>query len=179
MKNKKTISILFLFTLLISLSLTGCGSQNSAGNSKSPAKMGELIKATISFDYYPDTAIEAETLEAIYNLTPDMYDDYFGEMPLISVQSDALLIIKPANGKADAVKEALQSYLDFQRNEAMLYPVNAVQVQAAEVYEADGYIYYISIFGDVTDAEEEGESQLLSLCQERTKEIQQIIDEAE
>lgn len=177
-KTNKT-HLLLLFPLLVTLFLGGCDNQSTTGASKSVTEMGELIKESISFDYYPDTAIEPETLEAKFNLTSDMYDEYFGEMPLISVQSDTLLIIKPAEGKSDAVKGALQSYLDFQRSEAMLYPVNAVQAKAADVYEADGYIYYIGIFGDVTAAEEEGESQLLSLCQERTEEVMSIIDKAE
>ena len=59
----------------------------------------------------------------------------------------------------------------------MQYPVNAVQAKATTVYEADGYIYYLALFGDVSNAESD-DNRLLSLCQDRTKEIEKIIDEA-
>lgn len=139
--------------------------------------MADLIKSSMSFDYYPDMEADSEVLETIFGLTPDMYDDYFCEIPAISVLSDTLLIVKPADGKKDAVLSALQSYLDYEQNEAMQYPVNAVQAKASTVYEAGGYIYYLALFGDVSTAESD-DAQLLSLCQDRIKEIEKIIDEA-
>lgn len=61
--------------------------------------MADLIKSSMSFDYYPDMEADSEVLETIFGLTPDMYDDYFCEIPAISVLSDTLLIVKPADGK--------------------------------------------------------------------------------
>lgn len=176
MKSRKTISLLSLLLLCTTLLLSGCGNKASS-NAKSVSEMAALIKSSMSFDYYPDMEADPEVLETIFGLTADMYDDYFCEMPAISVQSDTLLIVKPADGKKDAVLSALQSHLDYEQNEAMQYPVNAVQAKATEVYEADGYIYYLALFGDVSNAESD-DNQLLSLCQDRTKEIEKIIDEA-
>lgn len=176
MKFKKTTSLLLLSILCLMLSLSGCGTGTSS-NTRSAAEMAELIKSSMSFDYYPDMEADAEVLESIFGLTSDMYEDYFCEMPAISVLSDTLLIVKPAEGKEDAVRKALQAHLDYEQNEAMQYPVNAVQAKATTIYESDGYIYYLALFGDVSNAESD-DDQLLSLCQDRTKEIEKIIDEA-
>lgn len=177
MKLKKATSLLSLLLLCTALLLSGCGNKTSS-NAKSVSEMADLIKSSMSFDYYPDMEADSEVLETIFGLTPDMYDDYFCEIPAISVLSDTLLIVKPADGKKDAVLSALQSYLDYEQNEAMQYPVNAVQAKASTVYEAGGYIYYLALFGDVSTAESD-DAQLLSLCQDRIKEIEKIIDEAD
>lgn len=155
--------------------LTGCNKQSSEA-APTVSEMAEQIKASISFDYYPDTSVDAETLESLFGLTPDMYEDYFCEMPMISVQSDMLLIVKPTQNRQQEVLSALQNYLDYQQNEALQYPVNAIQIKATEIYEKDGYIYYIALFGDTTSAEE-NDTELLSLCEARTKEVISIIDE--
>lgn len=176
MKSRKTTSLLLLLLLCTAFLLNGCGTRTSA-NAKSVSEMADLIKSSMSFDYYPDMEADPEVLETIFGLTADMYDDYFCEMPAVSVLSDTLLIVKPADGKKNAVLSALQSHLDYEQNEAMQYPVNAVQAKATTVYEADGYIYYLALFGDVSNAESD-DNRLLSLCQDRTKEIEKIIDEA-
>lgn len=163
---------------LIALLLSGCGAGSSSRNSHSVSEMAELIKSSISFDYYPDMAVDADTLESLFGLSPDMYEDYFCEMPMISVQSDMLMIVQPKQGQEQAVLDALNQYLDYEQNEALQYPTNAVQVKASEVYEKDGYIYYIALFGDTTGAESD-DSQLLALCKEHTNEVKRIIDEAD
>lgn len=172
--NLKQHTFPFLILFITGCLLTGCGKQTTE-TALSVSEMAEKIKASISFDYYPDTSVDAETLEALFGLTPEMYEDYFCEMPMISVQSDMLIIVKPQQGKQQEVLTALQDYLDYQQNEALQYPVNAIQIKATEIYEKDGYIYYIALFGDTMSAEDD-ESKLLSLCEERTKEVISVID---
>ena len=175
--NVKHCTVIISVLLIIGYLLSGCNKQEATGNSLTVSEMAEQIQTSISFDYYPDMSVDADTLESLFGLTPDMYDDYFCEMPMISVHSDMLMIVKPKEDNRQEVLTALQSYLDYQKNEALQYPVNAVQVKASEIYEKDGYIYYIALFGDTTAAEDD-DSKLLTLCQERTREVISIIDEA-
>ena len=74
MKSKKATSLLSLLLLCTALLLSGCGNKTSS-NAKSVSEMADLIKSTMSFDYYPDMEAESEVLETIFGLTPDMDDD--------------------------------------------------------------------------------------------------------
>ena len=55
-------------------------------------------------NYWPNMPLDAEILEATFGVTSEMYDDFMGEMPMISNNVDTLLIIKAKEGQVDAVE---------------------------------------------------------------------------
>jgi hypothetical protein len=119
--------------------------------------------------------MDAEIFSSLCGVSPELYVGFFGEMPMISAQSDMLLVVEPAEGKVEEVVALLNAYKDAQINNTMQYPTNAIQVQATQVYEKDGLVYYIAIFGDVNDVIED-EDALLTKCQDSVNEIIAIID---
>ena len=58
----------------------------------------------------------------------------------------------------------------------MQYPTNAIKVQATQVYEKDGLVYYIAIFGDTSEVEMDDEATLLAACEASVAEVIAIID---
>ena len=135
----------------------------------------DKIKTNYSGLYLPNMQMDAEIFSSLCGVSPELYVGFFGEMPMISAQSDMLLVVEPAEGKVEEVVGLLNAYKDTQINNTMQYPTNAIQVQATQVYEKDGLVYYIAIFGDVNDVLED-EDALLTKCQDSVNEIISIID---
>lgn len=135
----------------------------------------EKIKTNYTGLYLPNMPMDAEIFSSLCGVAPELYVGFFGEMPMISAQSDMLLVVEPAEEKVEEVVSLLNAYKDAQINNTMQYPTNAIQVQATQVYEKDGLVYYIAIFGDVNDVLEDEEA-LLTKCQDSVNEIIAIID---
>lgn len=166
--------IVVSLSLVVVLSLTGCAKtgnagQNNAGQnnqveSSEPvdyaAQLEEIntaVKEAYGENYLANTEIDAATLESVYGITEDMYDAVIAQGPLMSVHVDTFIGIHPAEGKKDAVVEALTAYRDYQINQAMNYPMNLGKIQASEVKEIGDYVFFIMLgtTDEMFDTEEE------------------------
>ena len=117
-------------------------------------------------NYFPNSPILPELLEERFGITTDMYDDYFGEMPMISANVDTILVVKAKEGQEQAVEEALNAYRDSQINDTMQYPKNVGIVQASRIERLGNYVCFVQLGGDVTEALESGEEAVIQHCQE-------------
>jgi hypothetical protein len=144
------------------------------------AEMTSLRAAVVDAlgdDYWPTMQMPAEYLEMTYGLTEDMYEDYMGEMPMMSVHVDTLLIVKPAEGQEDAVQEALQNYQADMIENSIQYPGNVGKVQASRVERVGNYVCFVLLGGDVTAEEEQGDEAVIAHCQEQNQRVLDIISE--
>jgi hypothetical protein len=108
--------------------------------------------------YWPNAAISPEVLQGTYGVTPELYDDYMGESPMVSVNVDTLIIVKPKEGKAQEVEDTLTAYREAQVESAAQYPRNLGKVQASQVVKIGDYVCFVMLGAD-SAAEEEASSE--------------------
>lgn len=129
---------------------------------------GAVVEA-LGDNYWPNMPLDAEMLEAVYGVSPDMYDDFMAEMPMISAQVDALVVIKAKEDKVTAVEDALKAYRDVQINDALQYPMNVSKVQASSVEKIDNYVVFVQLGADTMSAMDVSEEAAIVQCQEANK----------
>lgn len=147
----------------------------SNGWSEEMQNLRTLVVDTLGEDYWPNTPIDPELLEAIYGITPDMYDDYMGEMPMISTNVDTLLIVKAKDDKVDAVEKAMNDYRDMLVADTFQYPMNLGKIQASRIQRYGNYVCFVQLgAGNLAD-ESMTEEESLTKCQEQNELVLEVI----
>ncbi len=134
-----------------------------------------VVDAVGEDNYWPDSQIPPEMLEQTFGISRDMYDDYMGEMPMISVNVDTLLIIKAKDDKVEAVEKALNDYRDAQVNNTMQYPMNVGKIQASRIQRYGNYVCFVQLGADTGAAEEDGDEAVIKACQEQNELVLEVI----
>lgn len=129
-------------------------------------------------NYWPATAIPAEMLEGTYGVSPDMYEDYFGEIPLMMTNVDTLIVIKPADGKVQDVENALNAYRDMMVSDTMQYPMNLGKIQASRVERVGDCVCFVQLGADVMEALEQGDEAVIKQCLEQNELAIEVIRKA-
>ena len=124
----------------------------------------QAVVDAIGENYFPQMQIPAEYLEG-FGLTADMYEEFFGEMPMISTNVDTLIVIKAKEGQVEAVEGVLNAYRENLVNDTMQYPMNLGKIQASEVKTIGNFVCFIQLGGDVMDALEQGDEEVIKHCQ--------------
>lgn len=135
------------------------------GISEQMSAIRQAVVDVLGDNYWPNTQIPPEYLES-YGLTSDMYVDFWGEMPMISVNIDTLIVIQANEGKIDAVEEVLNSYRDTLVNDTMQYPKNVGIIQASRIEIVGDYACFVQLGADTTEAMDAGDEAVISHCQE-------------
>lgn len=139
------------------------------------ASIRAAVTEELGEDYWPDTQIFPDYLEMSFGLTQDMYEDYMGEMPMISVNVDTLLVVKAKPDQVDAVESALNAYRDGEVNQQMQYPMNVGKVQASQVERIGNYVCYVQLGADTDAAMEQGDEAVIEQCREVNGRVIEII----
>ena len=134
------------------------------GMSEEMTGIRQAVVDAIGDNYFPQMSIPAEFLEG-FGLTADLYEEFFGEMPMISTNVDTLIVIKAAEGKLEAVQGVLNAYRENLVNDTMQYPMNLGKIQASEVKTIGNYVCFVQLGGDVMDALEKGDEAVITHCQ--------------
>lgn len=189
----KKITGLFL-TLVLVFSLTACGkNENTDNGADKPAQengtqnstntetgneetkygvnitMEDLRSALVEAfgeNYWPNAEIPADMLASMYGITEDMYEEYYGEMPMISANVDTVLIVKAKEDKVAAVEEAMNVYRDTLVNDTMQYPMNVGKIQASRIETFGQYVCFVQLGADTTEASESGDEAVIEKCQQ-------------
>lgn len=151
------------------------GHDYSTGWTEEMNAIKTAITDKIGENYWPTMALDPEMLESAFGVTPDMYDDYLAEMPMISTNVDTLVIVKAKEGQADAVEEVLTAYRDTLVNDTMQYPMNVGKIQASRVEKIGNYVCFVQLGGDTMGAAEKGDEAVITHCQEANEMVIEII----
>jgi len=143
--------------------------------SEEMAALRQAVADALGAQYWPDMQLDAEMLEGFYGITPDMYDDYMAEMPMMSTNVDTLLIIKAKDDKVKAVEEALNSFRDMKLEDTMQYPMNLGKLQASRIQTFGNYVCFVQLGGDNLADEDMTEEESLTKCQEMNELALEII----
>ncbi len=133
-------------------------------SSVTAADLKQAVVDELGENYWPNTEIPAEYLEG-FGLTADMYDEFFGEMPMISTNVDTMIIIKAKDGQVEAVEEVLNAYRDNLVNDTMQYPMNLGKIQASRIETFGNYVCFVQLGADVMEAAEIGDEEVIKHCQ--------------
>lgn len=128
--------------------------------------------------YWPNTAIIPEMLEGTFGITPDMYSDYMGEMPMISTNVDTLLIIKANDDKVEVVVEALNTYRDNVIADTFQYPMNLGKLQASRIETFGNYVCFVQLGAENVIDEQTSEEQSIINCQEQNELAIEVIGQS-
>lgn len=127
--------------------------------------------------YWPDTQIYPDFLELSFGLTEEMYEDYMGEMPMISVNVDTLIVVKAKPGQTENVENALNNYRDAAVSQGIQYPMNVGKVQASVVETIGEYVCFVQLGGDTDEAMEQGDDAVIEQCRAVNERVLEIIRE--
>ena len=190
---KKLVVYLCVFVLV--LGLTACGSDNTAkefaGNveqesvtegqddEKIPsedeyvaaadvATIKQAVVDVLGENYWPNTQMSPDFLKE-YGLKEEMYDDFLGEMPLISANVDTLIVVQAKPDQVEAVETVLNNYREKLVNDTMQYPANVGKIQASRIASFGNYVCFIQLGADVTGILETGEEAVIKHCQEQNE----------
>ncbi len=130
----------------------------------------QVLVEVLGENYWPNTEIPAEYLEE-YGLTTDMYEDFYGEMPMISTNVDTLIVVQAKEGQVTAVEEVLNEYRDNLVNDTMQYPMNVGKIQASRIETFGNYVCFVQLGADTTDfyGEDGDEEAVIKHCQEQNE----------
>ena len=126
----------------------------------------QAVVDAIGENYFPQMQIPAEYMEG-FGLTADMYEEFFGEMPMISTNVDTLIVVKAAESQLEAVEGVMNAYRENLVNDTMQYPMNVGKIQASEVKTIGNYVCFVQLGGDVMTALESGDEAVIKHCQEQ------------
>ncbi len=156
------------------------GGQESAGQqtdgwSEEMTQIRDAVVDELGDRYWPNTPMDASYLASYYGVGAELYDDFMGEMPMISTNVDTLLIIKAKSDKVEEVEKLLLDCYDHQVNDSIQYPMNLEKVQAARVQRIGDYVCYVQLGGPAID--EENMDDRIRLCQEQNDHVIEIISQ--
>ena len=147
------------------------------GISEQMSAVRQAVVDVLGDNYWPNTQIPAEYLEG-YGLTSDMYVDFWGEMPMISVNVDTLIVIQAAEGQIDAVEEVLNSYRDTLVNDSLQYPKNVGVIQASRIEVVGDYACFVQLGADTMELMDAGDEAVILHCQELNEMALEAVERA-
>lgn len=184
-QNKQLAAVIMAASLALA-SLTGCSSP-SAG--KEPTSQETEAAVSVSLDdvlnkvkeaygegYIPSTAMDEQMLNDIIGLSPELYESYVAEMPMISTFVETFIGVKAKEGQGDGVEKALTEYRDRLVNDTMQYPMNVSKIQASQVVRHGDYVFFVMLGGPDDAALEQGDEAALKSAEENNKIAIDVID---
>ena len=187
---KKQLTALFMAAALAAASLTGCGENN--GSSSTPttqettapetAKEVSLddllndIKNAYGENYIPNSPLDEQMLSDVIGLSPELYDAFVAETPMISTFVETFIGVKAKEGKGDDVEAALNAYRDNLLSDTMQYPMNVAKIQASQVVRYGDYSFFVMLGGPDDAAMEESDEAALESAKENNQIAIDIID---
>jgi len=143
---------------------TGGDNAGAVTSSVTVADIKQAVVDELGENYWPNTEMPAEFMEG-FGLTADMYDEFLGEMPMISTNVDTLIVIKAKEGQLEAVEGVVNAYRENLVNDTMQYPMNVGKIQASRIETFGNFVCFVQLGADVMDLVDQGEEAVIQHCQ--------------
>lgn len=185
--KKRKVAALCMAASLAAASLTGCSGNNSAAptvtesQTETAANVNltevlDSVKEAYGDRYMPNSEMDSQLLEDLVGLSPDLYEEFVAEMPMISTFVETFIGVKSTGGNGDEVEKLLNAYRDRLVNDTMQYPMNISKIQASQVVRHGDYVFFVML-GAADDAElEKGDEAALKSAQENNQIAVDVID---
>lgn len=147
--------------LVMLLSVTACGKEDSNDNKKASAPLKEITTEVIekSDIKFPEMVeVSEDNFQFRYGIEADDYTEYSVYWAGSGGDADEVCIIKAASGKLDDVKNSVKSRLDSQKEVFKDYvPEEYDQLCESEIKTKSGYVYWVC-----SDDNKKAEEKILS-----------------
>lgn len=166
----KRILTLTLAILTLVMSLTACGNQPAA-TAKTPEELTEAYKTAIQSSRDAELDINAPILTApdddfaelilpSMGITEETATAYAAAVSVMGIQAYAVVLVMPAEGKADEVTASLNAYVDAQKLTFERYLEDQYQIAKAATVEtlSDGTVMLVMCEDGATVAQSIKES---------------------
>lgn len=200
MKKSKLKKSIILLMAIAFLTLNGCGKQEAdlrssnshlghtgmpgskaTGGYSEDITMEEIKEAVVDRlgdNYWPDSQIDAASLEQVYGISSDMYEDYFAERPSNDSNVDTLIIIKAKSDQVDQVEKTLKAYQETNIADSEAYPQNLGKTQAARIETFHNYVCFVQLGADTKAANDIGSEAVVDQCLEENERTLDAIEKA-
>lgn len=131
---------------------------------------------TFGDNYWPNSEIPADMLQELCGIAPEMYEEYYAEMPMISTNVDTVIIVKAKEDQITAVEDALNAYRDMLVNDSMQYPMNVGKIQASRIETFGQYVCFVQLGADTMEAAESGDEAVIDKCQQDNELALEVIE---
>lgn len=171
-RMKKLFSLVMVGVM--AFSLVACSTKKDdqgTGNIKDVpvSEIQTAVKEAYGEAYVPSMDYDAQSLESIFGVKEDWYDEFIAQGPMMSAHVDTFVAIKAKEANVQDVVDALNSYREYLVNDSMQYPMNQIKIQASRVEQVGNYVFFILLGEIPTDVEEQGEDKMLEVAKEQTQ----------
>ncbi|MBS6396778.1 MAG: DUF4358 domain-containing protein [Clostridiales bacterium] len=171
----------WLAVIMAACMLTGCGGNGkdteeagkSFRNDVSTKTLAEAVAAELGEDYWADAELAPEYLSDWYGVSDDMYEEYYGQTPMISVNVDSLIIVKAKEDTIEDVENAFDTYREAMIQDSLQYPVNIPKIQASQIETYGNYVCFVQLGDDMNEAEGE---EAVKECQAMNEKALAVIE---
>lgn len=175
----------WLMILLLVCMLAGCGkggtsseeSKNSYRDDVAAQSLVEAVAAELSDDYWPDTELPPELLDDWYGISTEMYEEFYGQTPMISANVDTLIVVKATEEHLQDVENALDTYRESMIQDTFQYPVNIPKIQASRICTYGHYVCFVQLGGSMDGIEDDDEAAI-EVCRTMNERALSVIEGA-
>lgn len=162
------------------LILTGCGkdtsgTEGSIRNDVSAQTLVEAVASDLGDEYWADMDLAPEFLDDWYGISDEMYEEYYGQSPMISANVDTLIVVKAKDDYLDDVQNAFDTYREAMVQDSLQYPSNIPKIQASRIETFGNYVCFVQLGGSMND-EQDDEESMIQACQEMNEQALSVIE---
>lgn len=107
-------------------------------------ELNSTISEIAPFNEMATMDVDADTLNALYDINEELYEEVIGKMPMMNVQASMYLVIKAKDGEVEAVKEKVNNYASNQEEMWATYlPEQYELVKERKTGVIGNYVYLI------------------------------------
>ena len=176
---KKAAAAVCAAALILNIAACGGAESPAEGSQPGPAQeetkkekpaleaVYQAVKDAYGDDYLPSMAIDGDMLESMYGISSDLYDEFIGEVPMISAQADAFIAVRGKEGKGDEIRGILEDYKENLITGAMMYPMNLPLAQSAQVVQEGDDVFLIMTGTNEAYGQAETEDEMLQIAEDQ------------
>lgn len=165
--------------------LAGCGGKEGSAEENgngyrddvSAQSLVEAVSSELSDEYWADMELAPELLDDWYGVSDEMYEEYYGQTPMISTNVDSLIVVKAADGHLEDVEQALSTYREAMVQDTLQYPMNIPKIQASTIQTYGNYVCFVQLGGSMEGIEDDDEAAIKA-CQKVNERALSVIEEA-
>lgn len=128
----------------------------------------EVVKV-LGENYWPDKQLTIAELKTETGITEEMIDDYLAEKLNVETDIDAMIILKAKPEYLEKIETLLNAYREALMVKFKDRPQELGKVQASRIEIIDRYVCFVQLGADTSAAAEEGDEEVLFLCQQENE----------
>lgn len=136
----------------------------------------EAVASELGDEYWPDSTLAPEYLEDWYGVSDQMYEEYYGQTPMISANVDTLIVVKAKEEHLEEVEQAFTQYRESMIQDTFQYPMNIPKIQASKIRSFGNYVCFVQL-GGFMDHIEDDEEAAIEACQKINEQALTVLEE--